>query len=91
VSLSHYSVNARFYVARTTRYANGQSRPGFADPAPMGEVILLPVVRGDANKEWASATPSGEMKMVIHGSAMTWFEQRLGAELAITFDDVSKD
>jgi hypothetical protein len=28
---------------------------------------------------------------VIHGSAMTWFEQRLGAELAITFDDVSKD
>lgn len=85
------SVQARFYVATCTRYANGSSRPGFADPAPMGDVVLRPATRGEANKQWASATPSGEIKLVIHGQALPWFEERLGAELAITFDDAATE
>jgi hypothetical protein len=85
------AVQARFYVAESTRYANGQSRPGWADPAPVGKVVLLPVVRGEANKQWASATPSGKIEMTVHGSALPWFEAHLGLEVAITFDDVVED
>ncbi|HMM95305.1 hypothetical protein [Phycicoccus sp.] len=84
------AVRAKFYVAQSTRYAHGTSRPGYADPAPFGEVILRPVTRGEDNKEWASSTPSGEIKMTVNGPALPWFEQRLGAEVAITFDDVAE-
>lgn len=85
------AVRARFYVAEHTRFANGATRPGFSDPAPMGSVVLRPVVRGETNKQWASATPNGRIEMTVNGPAMTWFEQHLGTEVAITFDDVTED
>ena len=81
------AVLARFYVAEITRYANGMKRPGYADPAPIGKVTLRPVTRGEANAIWASATPSGEMTMTINGSAMSWFEERLGSEISIRLED----
>ncbi len=82
------SVNARFYVAEVTRYAHGSNRPGYADPAPMGQVVLRPATRGEHNREWASSTPSGEFKMVVNGPALPWFEERLGSEVAINLADV---
>lgn len=86
------TVHARFYVAAIERYASsGNRRAGWADPAPIGNVTLRPVTRGEANSEWASATPGGEIKMTVRGSALPWFEERLGVELAITFDDVPED
>jgi hypothetical protein len=78
------TVQARFYVAETTRYAG----LGYAEPKPAGKVVMRPVTRGEANSMWASATPSGNIEMVIKSGAYTWFEERLGTEIAITFDDV---
>lgn len=78
------AVQARFYVGSIEQYA---SAAGYADPAPKGVVKLKPVTRGPANKEWASATPSGEITMTVHGGAFPWFQERLGKEVAITFED----
>jgi len=78
------SVKAKFYVAQVNQYA---SLGGFAAPAPAGEIILRPVTRGAENSMWASATPSGEIKMTIRTEAFGWFQSRLGAEVSITFED----
>lgn len=80
------AVQARFYVAVVSKNA-AQVQQGWAQPAPAGDVTLRPVTRGEANSEWASATPSGEIKMMVRGEALTWFEDRLGKECKITFED----
>lgn len=80
------SVQARFFVAEINQYAH-QARGGYASPAPMGIVKLRPVSRGEANSEWASATPSGEFTMTVRGEAFPWFQERLGSELKITIED----
>lgn len=80
------AVTARFYVAEVAKYPTQNN--GWADPAPRGKVVLRPAMRGEENKAWASATPSGEITMTMHGDALPWFEDRLGADLHITFDDV---
>jgi hypothetical protein len=78
------AVQARFYIAEVHQYA---SMGGWAAPAPAGKVVMRPVTRGEANKDWASSTPSGEFTMTVHGTAFPWFQDRLGKELAITFED----
>jgi hypothetical protein len=78
------AVKAKFYVAQVNQYA---SMSGWANPAPGGEIVLRPVTRGEDNAEWASATPSGEIKMTIRTEAFDWFQQRLGKDIAIRFDD----
>jgi len=81
-------VAARFYVQRVTRYAGGSTRPGFSPPSPNVEVILLPATRGEENKAWASATPSGEIKLTVgNPSAAAWFDSMLGKDVAITFEE----
>ena len=88
------SVQARFYVQRVTRYAYGSSRPGWAEPSPNVEVILQPVSpsRHAENAEWASATPSGEIKLTVgNPDAAEWFNSRLGCDIAITFADRDPD
>lgn len=80
------SVKAKFYVAETHKYAS-QQQAGWAAPAPMGKVILRPVSRGEDNKEWASATPSGLFEMTVRGEAYPWFEERLGKEVSISITD----
>ncbi len=80
------AVNARFYVRQITKHA-GQ---GWAAPAPIVTVELSPVSgnKAEQNKQWASATPSGEVKMTIgNPAAAEWFESRLGKDIAITFED----
>jgi len=76
------AVQARFYVASITRHAN----------TDQSDVILRPVTRGGANSEWASATPSGKMELTItNAGATSWFNDRLGKEVAITFADRPED
>lgn len=80
------AVQARFYVAEVTRYANA-AVAGYASPAPRGVVVMRQVTRGDHNKAWATATPQAELRMTVNGDAFGWFDERVGAELAITIDD----
>lgn len=65
------AVKARFYVAEVTRRPSGRMG-GYAAPVPVGDVVLRPV-GGKGNEEWASATPSGEMRMTVRGEALDQF------------------
>jgi hypothetical protein len=79
------SVKARFNVNSITHTKHGN---GWAHPAPVGSV-KLGAVGGEANKEWASATPSGSIEMTIgNPDALEWFNKKLGETVEITFGDV---
>lgn len=80
------AVQARFYVASITKRPMGRMG-GYAAPAPIGEVVLHPS-GGKDNEQWASATPAGKIEMTVRTEAIDWFEERLGVDIAITFDDV---
>lgn len=82
------AVRAKFFVQRVTKHAHYLSG-NWATPAPAGEVVMAPVTRGEHNKEWASATPGGQITLTVHGDAFTWFEQRLGQELDIVFSEAA--
>ena len=59
-------VRAKFYVRSVTRYNSG------------GSVELQAVVRGNENKSWSSATPSGQLTMsILNESALKVFEDAL--------------
>lgn len=85
-------VTARFYVRQVTRFGafvTGNA-PGFSSPAPLVSVELSPVngSKSDANKSWASATPSGEIKLTVgNPAAAAWFDSMLGKDVAITFEE----
>lgn len=73
------SVQARFYVAEVTRYAYNSDQ---------SKVTLRAVARGEENKSWAAATPSGEITLTIgNANAAKWFADRLGRDVAMTFED----
>lgn len=73
------SVQARFFVQSITRHAHN---PG------AGQVKLAAASRGPENKTWATATPAGVIDMTISNpDAMAWFNDRLGKDVAITFED----
>jgi hypothetical protein len=77
------AVEARFYVS-------GYQRRSY-DPSAT-EVTMHAVSRGAHNKIWATATPVGEIKMVIKNeSAATWFTDRLGTEIAVHFSPAPED
>jgi hypothetical protein len=80
------AVKAKFYVTEITRRASG-SMGGYAEPVPLGEVIMRPVTGKAGNEEWASATPSGEFKMVVRGEALNVFERLLGKDVSITIEE----
>lgn len=70
------AVNARFTIDRVTKHAAFQGV----------EVHMSPVI-GRGNEEWAKYTPSGELRMNVNGPAASWFEERLGQQLTLAFDD----
>lgn len=77
------SVVARFYVREIIKTAY--------DPGAV-HVKLQAVSRGPENKEWATATPAGELSMSIKNSpAAEFFAARLGKDVAIRFDAVEDD
>lgn len=60
------SVRAKFVVRETSHGISG------------GTVSLFPVCRGEENKSWSQATPSGEIKMsILNEGALAWFDQIL--------------
>lgn len=72
------SVLARFYVSEVTRRSY--------DPEA-ATVTLQAVGRGPENKEWATATPSGQITLTIKNSpAAAFFGDRLGKDVTVTFD-----
>lgn len=82
------SVVARFYVRMIEKNA-AQRMDGWAQPAPIITVHLNPVSgsRGEQNKAWAAATPTGNVTMTIgNPDAAAWFEEMLGQDIAITFE-----
>lgn len=71
------AVEARMYVQTITHHAVGT-----------GQVRLNAVSRGPENKEWAAATPSGSVDMMIGSpAALEFFTERLGKDLVVTFQD----
>jgi len=71
------AVEARFYVS-------GYQRRAYDPDAT--EVTLTAVSRGEHNKNWARATPAGQITMTIkNGSAASWFVDKLGTEIAVHF------
>jgi hypothetical protein len=68
-------VRARFYVSSITKNAYNQGA---------AQVTLQAVSRGDQNKQWASATPNGQITMTINNEpAASWFEAHLGQDCDI--------
>ena len=75
------AVVARFYCASiTTTKWNPTSE--------QTEVTLQASTRGTENKAWAAATPAGQIKMTVNNeTAGQWFRDRIGKDIAITFED----
>jgi hypothetical protein len=80
------AVKARFWVRSFEKSVSGQGG------AVAAKVNLAPVTRStDDNITWAKYTPSGTVEMyVTQEGAQDWFEERLGKDIAITFDDVEE-
>lgn len=71
------AVKASFFVASTTKHASGQV-----------EVKLRASLQGSRNKEWSKYTPSAELVMQVTSEpAAKWFDDRIGKDVSITFDD----
>lgn len=78
--MSDTTVVARFYVAEVHKaaYAKGYE--------PTRKVILRAATRGEENKAWAQATPSGTLEVLVNnGDAGRWFEEHLGDDLELRF------
>lgn len=75
-------VKARFYVAQVAKNAGS-----FGNHL---SVTLLPVTRktGD-NVDWSKYTPSGKIEMTVSAEtgAFAWFEERIGKDVSLTFED----
>lgn len=77
------AVKARFWITAVTKHGNSDSML----------VRLTPTVRPtNDNIAWSKYTPSGELTMTITTEgAQQWFEERLGKDVAITFDDPEEE
>lgn len=81
------SVKARFYVNQIIK-----------TPNPYIGVTLMPVVRAhglpgaEGNVDWAKYTPSGKIEMNVstESKAAAWFEDHLGKDVSITFDEIEE-
>lgn len=76
------AVSARFYVSSITQRATGSTK------AEGGEVVLAPAYKDGKNADWARYTPSGQITLNVNGPAFPWFQEHLGQDLHITFDEV---
>lgn len=75
-------ITARFYVTSITRNAYNPAHAA---------ITLKPAYRGEENKAWAEATPSGEITLQVNNPAAVaqfteWFET--GKDLHLTFATV---
>jgi hypothetical protein len=73
-------VAARFYVS-------GLERNAYQPDATI--VKMQPVTRGEQNRDWAAATPSGQIQMtILNASAAAVFAEHLGDEFEVLFTPV---
>lgn len=78
------AVTARFFVDELTRRAYNPEHAA---------IVLKPAYRGDENKAWSQATPSGEIKLhVSNPAAVEQFDEwmRTGQDVHLTFTPVAK-
>lgn len=76
------SVTARFYVDQVTKRAYNPKHVS---------VTLRAAGRGDENKAWAQATPTGTIELTINNpDAAAFFEQRLGRDVGLVFTDLGE-
>lgn len=74
------SVAARFWVDEITTRAYNPDHVS---------VTLRAAGRGEGNKEWAQATPTGTIELTItNPAAADWFKERQGQDVALTFADI---
>ena len=72
------AVTARFYVSEVTHRAYAPDQ---------AQIKLAASTRGEENKAWATATPSGSIDMAINNpEAAAFFTARLGQDVALTFE-----
>lgn len=73
------AVQARFFVDQITKHARFEG----------SKFTLSPVTSSKpGNSDWSKYTPSGTIELnVTNPDAIAWFEDRLGKDIAITFDD----
>jgi hypothetical protein len=74
------AVTARFYVSEMTRNAYNPEH---------ASITLKPAYRGQENKAWATATPSGEIKLQVNNvPAVEQFDRwfREGTDVHLTFE-----
>lgn len=72
------AVRAKFYVSEYTETTTGN------------KIVLMPVCRGEENKEWSKWTPSGRLEMgVLNETAAKEFI--VGEEYYIDFTHVAKE
>ena len=74
------AVTARFYVSEVIHRAYAPDQ---------AQIKLQASTRGEENKAWATATPSGSIEMSINNpDAAAFFTSRLGQDVALTFESL---
>jgi hypothetical protein len=74
------SVAARFKIDQATKSESTE-----------GVQVRLSAALDKGNEDWAKYTPAGHITMNVNGPAASWFEERLGQVLEITFDETPKE
>jgi hypothetical protein len=83
IAMTINHVTARFYVSEVVHRAYNPSH---------ANVTLVAAGRGEQNKAWAEATPSGTITMSINNpAAAEFFVTRLGKDIALSFNDIGDD
>jgi hypothetical protein len=79
------SVRAIFYVDELVQKPGDVTEKG--QRAAIGTVKLRAAAKGPY-QHWSKWTPSGELSLgTLNEAAFAWFADRLGQDVAITFDD----
>lgn len=85
------AVKARFWVQKVTKQAaSGGGVTRIVELAPVIRATGQPGYDPEANVNWSKYTPSGSIALTVTAEAGgQWFEDRLGKDVAITFEDVA--
>jgi hypothetical protein len=85
------SVRAQFWVQKVTKQAaSGGEFTRTVELAPVVRSTGQPGYNPEGNIDWSKYTPSGRVELTItKDGAGEWFEERIGKDVAITFDDVA--
>ena len=79
------SVRAIFYVESMVIEPHDRQDP--ESKGRQGKVKLRAAAKGPYQK-WSKWTPYGELELgTLNPAAFAWFEERLGTDIALTFDD----